>query len=62
VASKDVVYLTTLILARFLTKDGPKLKENETNMLVINAVDTWKHSDFFMQTSKEENQAPFRHM
>ena len=32
-------YLTTLNLARFLTKEAPKLKEDECNIQVINAVD-----------------------
>ena len=31
---------------RFLTEDAPKLKEDECGILVINVVDTWKHSDF----------------
>ncbi|XP_052206984.1 uncharacterized protein LOC127811292 [Diospyros lotus] len=43
---KMLFYLTTMDLARFLTEDAPKLKEDETEMLVINTVDTWKHSDF----------------
>ena len=39
-------YLTTLNLARFLTEDAPKLKEDEHDIQVINVVDAWKHSDF----------------
>ena len=39
-------YLTTLNLARFLTEDAPKIKEDEHDIQVINAVDAWKHSDF----------------
>ena len=38
--------LTTLNLAKFLTKDALKLKENEHNIQVISAIDAWKHSDF----------------
>ena len=44
--SKDVVLLKTLNLARFLTEEAPKLKEDERDIQVINAVDAWKHSDF----------------
>ena len=39
-------YMTTLNLARFLTEEAPKLKEDEHVMQVISAMDTWKHSDF----------------
>ena len=39
-------YLTTLNLARFLNEKAPKLNEGEINMQVINAIDTWKHSEF----------------
>ena len=39
-------YLTTLNLARFLTKDAPKLKEDEHNIQVISVVDAWNHFDF----------------
>ena len=39
-------YMTTLNLARFFTKDAPKLKEDEHNIQVISAIDVWKHSDF----------------
>ena len=39
-------YLTTLNLARFLTKDAMKLKEDECNIQVISAIDAWKHSNF----------------
>ena len=38
-------YLTTLNLTRFMTKDAPKLKEDELDIQVINVVDAWKHSD-----------------
>ncbi|WKA09039.1 hypothetical protein VitviT2T_026717 [Vitis vinifera] len=43
---KMLFYLTTLNLARFLTEDAPKLKEDEHNIQVISAIDAWKHSDF----------------
>ena len=36
---KMLFYLTTLNLARFLTKDAPKLKEDEHDIQVINVVD-----------------------
>ena len=39
-------YLTTFNLKRFLTKEAPKLKENERDIQVISAVDAWKHYDF----------------
>ena len=39
-------YLTTLNLARFLTEDAPKLKEDEHDIQVISVMDAWKHSDF----------------
>ena len=39
-------YLTTLNLARFLTEEALKLKEDERDIQVISAVDAWKHSDF----------------
>ena len=39
-------YRTTLNLARFVTEDAPSLKEGETYMLVINAIEAWMHSDF----------------
>ena len=39
-------YLTTLNLARFLTEDALKLKEDESDIQVISAIDAWKHSDF----------------
>ena len=39
-------YLTTLNLVRFLTEDAPKLKEDECDIQVINAIDVWKYSDF----------------
>ena len=43
---KMLFYLTTLNLARFLTEQAPKLKEDERNIQVISAMDAWKHSDF----------------
>ena len=43
---KMLFYLTTLNLARFLTEEAPKLKEDEHDIQVISAVDSWKHSDF----------------
>ena len=39
-------YLTILNLARFLSEDAPKLKEDEHDIQVISVVDAWKHSDF----------------
>ena len=38
--------LTTLNLARCLTEEAPKLKEDERDIQVINVVDAWKHFDF----------------
>ena len=43
---KILFYLTTLNLARFLTEEVPKLKEDEHDIQVICDVDAWKHSDF----------------
>ena len=43
---KMLLYLTTLNLARFLTEDAPKLKEDEHDIQVISVVDVWKHYDF----------------
>ena len=43
-------YLTTLNLARFLTEEAPKLKEDECDIQVISVVDAWKHSDFLCRT------------
>ena len=43
---KMLFYLTTLNLARFLTEEAPKLKEEERDIQVIGAMDAWKHSDF----------------
>ena len=43
---KILFYLTTLNLARFLTEEAPKLKEDERGIQVISVVDAWKHSDF----------------
>ena len=41
-----LLYLTTLNLTRFLTKDAPKLKEDEHDIQVISVMDAWKHHDF----------------
>ena len=43
---KMLFYPTTLNLARFLTEDAPKLKEDKHDIQVISVVDAWKHSDF----------------
>ena len=43
---KMLFYLTTLNLARFLTKEAHKLKEDERDIQVISVVDAWKHSNF----------------
>ena len=43
---KILFYQTTLNLARLLTEDVPKLKEDEHDIQVISIVDAWKHSDF----------------
>ncbi|KAH9727083.1 CCHC-type domain-containing protein [Citrus sinensis] len=43
---KMFFYLTTLNLARFLTKDAPKPKEGETDFQVASAIDAWNQSDF----------------
>ena len=43
---KILFYLTTLNLARFLTKEAPKLKEDERDIQFISAADAWKHYDF----------------
>ena len=39
-------YLTILNLARFLSEDAPKLKEDEHDIQFISVVEAWKHSDF----------------
>ena len=39
-------YLTTLNLARFLTKNAPKLRKGQLDIQAISVVDAWKHSDF----------------
>ena len=44
-------YLTTLNLARFLTEDAPKLKEDEHDIQVISVVDAWKHYDFLCRNN-----------
>ena len=43
---KMFFHLTTLNLARFLTEEALKLKEDEHDIQVINVVDVWKHFDF----------------
>ena len=43
---KMLFYLTTLNLARFLTEEAPKLKEDGRDIQFISVVDAWKHSDF----------------
>ena len=43
---KMLFYLTTLNLARFLHKDGPKLDVGEIDKEKLAAVDAWNHSDF----------------
>ena len=48
---KMLFYLTTLNLARFLTKDAPKLKKDEHDIQVINAMEAWKHSDFLCRNN-----------
>ena len=44
--NKMLFYLITLNLARFLTKDAPKVKEDEHDIQVISVVNVWKHFDF----------------
>ena len=39
-------YLITLNIARFLTEEAPRLKEDERDIQVICVVDAWKHFDF----------------
>ncbi|KAL2517558.1 Uncharacterized protein Adt_13805 [Abeliophyllum distichum] len=43
---KMLFYLTTLNLARFLTEDAPKLKQDEGDIQAVSAVEAWKHFDF----------------
>lgn len=43
---KMLFYLTTLNLVRFLTEDAPKLKEDESDVQLVSAVQAWNHSDF----------------
>ena len=43
---KMFFYLTTLNLAKFLTEVAPILKENETNVQTVAAVEAWHNSDF----------------
>ena len=38
---KILFYLTTLNLMAFMTKDAPKLKDDESDIQVINVVDAW---------------------
>ncbi|KAL5547452.1 hypothetical protein UlMin_002683 [Ulmus minor] len=46
---KMLFYLTTLNLARFLTKNAPVLKDDKQDIEAVSAVDAWKHSDFLCQ-------------
>ncbi|KAL2541818.1 Uncharacterized protein Adt_02796 [Abeliophyllum distichum] len=46
---KILFYLTTLNLARFLTKDALKLKQGERDIQAVSTVEAWKHSDFLCQ-------------
>ena len=50
---KMLFYLTILNLARFLTEDAPKLKEDEHGIQVISAIDAWKHLDFLCKNCLE---------
>ena len=43
---KMLFYPTTLNLARFLTEEAHKLKEDKRDIQVISVVDAWKHYDF----------------
>ncbi|PON57724.1 hypothetical protein TorRG33x02_293120, partial [Trema orientale] len=43
---KMLFYLTTLNLARFLTEEAPKVREDEQDFQVLAAVDAWKQSDY----------------
>ena len=43
---KMLFYLITLNLARFLTENVLKVKEDEHDIQVISVVDSWKHYDF----------------
>ena len=43
---KMLFYFAILNLTRFLTKDTLKLKEDEYDIQVISAMDTWKNSNF----------------
>ncbi|XP_074374666.1 uncharacterized protein LOC141715080 [Apium graveolens] len=43
---KMFFYLTMLNLVRFLTEDAPKLKEDESDVQLVSAVQAWNHSDF----------------
>ncbi|PON44745.1 hypothetical protein PanWU01x14_264340 [Parasponia andersonii] len=42
-------YLTTLNLARFLTEEAPKVREDKQDFQVLVAEDTWKQSDYLCQ-------------
>ena len=48
---KMFFYMTTLNLTRFLIEDAPKLKEDEHDIQVISAMDSWKHYDFLCRNS-----------
>ena len=43
---KMLFYLTTLNLMRFLTEYAPKLKEDDTNLQLVSAFQTWNYSNF----------------
>ncbi|KAL0313167.1 UNVERIFIED_CONTAM: Retrovirus-related Pol polyprotein from transposon TNT 1-94 [Sesamum radiatum] len=45
-ASKDVILLTTLNLARFLSEEAPVVSEGETDTQKRAAMDAWVHGDF----------------
>ena len=49
---KMLFYLSSQNIARFLTGDAPKLKEDEHGRQAINMVDVWKHFDFLRQDHK----------
>ena len=50
---KMLFYLTTLNLARFLTEEAPKLKEEECDIQVISVVDVGKHYDSMQKLCHE---------
>ncbi|KAL7234497.1 hypothetical protein ACSBR1_017996 [Camellia fascicularis] len=46
---KMLFYLTTLSLARFLSKDPSTMKKNKQDKQKLMALDAWKQSDFLCQ-------------